>query len=100
MVLEATDLKLDYVPPKPKTYVVDKEEEEFIKLEKRKGFEDAVRRNQGHMGTWNKYAAWEESMGDASCKKEFPLAVTRTLEKEAPAQSLHSAFEEPKKGFF
>eukprot|EP00946_MAST-07B_sp_MAST-7B-sp1_P003242 g3242.t1 len=64
MVLEATDLKLDYVPPKPKTYVVDKEEEEFIKLEKRKGFEDAVRRNQGHMGTWNKYAAWEESMGE------------------------------------
>jgi crooked neck len=64
LIREATDLKLDFVPPQPKTYVVDEDEVNIEKLEKRKGFENVVRTNPGHMGEWSKYALWEESMGD------------------------------------
>ena len=64
LIREATDLKLDFVPPRPKTFVVDEDEVNIEKLEKRKTFENIVRTNPGHMGEWSKYALWEESMGD------------------------------------
>lgn len=31
---------------------------------KRKSFEDAIRRNRNSIGTWLKYAAWEEKLGE------------------------------------
>ena len=64
LIREATDLKLDFVPPRPKTFVVDEDEANIERLEKRKSFENIVRTNPGHMGEWSKYALWEESQGD------------------------------------
>ena len=64
LIREATDLKLDFIPPKPEQYVVDEDEVNIEKLEKRKAFENIVRTNPQHMGEWGKYAKWEESMGE------------------------------------
>ncbi|KAJ3064690.1 Crooked neck-like protein 1 [Podochytrium sp. JEL0797] len=48
-----------HVPPKQK--IADLEELNDYRQKKRKGFEDAIRKNRNHIGTWLKYAAWEES---------------------------------------
>jgi crooked neck len=37
------------------------EELSEYRLRKRKEFEDAIRRNRLNIGSWLKYAAWEES---------------------------------------
>ena len=76
LIREATDLKLDFVPPKPKQYVVDEDEVNIEKLEKRKHFEQLVRTNPGHMGEWGKYATWEESMGEFErCRSVYERAL-------------------------
>ena len=36
----------------------------MIRLRKRKGFEDQIKRQRYHMGCWMKYAMWEENLGD------------------------------------
>jgi crooked neck len=49
------------IAPAPKQKIEDKEELDEYRLLKRKGFEDAVRRNRTAVGAWLKYAAFEES---------------------------------------
>lgn len=41
---------------------MDEDELEEHKYHKRKEFEDAIRKQRYHMGTWMKYATWEESL--------------------------------------
>jgi crooked neck len=45
----------------PRQKITDREELNEYRMQKRKGFEDMVRRNRIHIGTWLNYAAWEQS---------------------------------------
>ena len=45
----------------PQQRIADKEELDDYRAKKRKGFEDAIRRNRTAVGNWLKYASWEES---------------------------------------
>ncbi|KAJ3048483.1 Crooked neck-like protein 1 [Rhizophlyctis rosea] len=45
----------------PQQRIADKEELDNYRATKRKGFEDAIRRNRTAVGNWLKYSAWEES---------------------------------------
>ena len=49
----------------PKQYIADSEELTLYRQTKRKDFEDMIRRQRQHMGTWCKYALWEAT------QKEF-----------------------------
>ena len=48
----------------PKQHISDAEELAMHKLSKRKEFEDSIRRQRMHIGTWVKYAQWEASHHD------------------------------------
>ncbi|KAJ3211599.1 Crooked neck-like protein 1 [Dinochytrium kinnereticum] len=48
----------------PKQKITDIEELNDYRQHKRKGFEDAIRKNRNHVGTWLKYGAWEESQSE------------------------------------
>ena len=50
----------------PMQRIVDEEELESYKLTKRKEFEDNLRMQRHHMGTWIKYATWEESLQEGT----------------------------------
>lgn len=52
----------EIVPPKQK--ITDPEELAIYRLRKRKEFEDRIRMNRFNLGTWFKYAGWEESQRD------------------------------------
>ncbi|DAZ95665.1 TPA: hypothetical protein N0F65_002462 [Lagenidium giganteum] len=57
---EAQDRKDD--PSKPtRRRITDAEELDEYRMGKRRSFEDEIRRQRHHIGTWMKYAAWEES---------------------------------------
>jgi crooked neck len=45
----------------PRQQITDTEELTVFRMRKRKEFEDSLRMQRQHMGTWMKYAAWEES---------------------------------------
>jgi crooked neck len=47
---------------KPTQKIVDQEELEEYKLQKRIGYENDVRRNRTAIGAWIKYARWEEGL--------------------------------------
>ncbi|KAF4673515.1 NineTeen Complex (NTC) component [Perkinsus olseni] len=47
--------------PGPSRKIASKEELADYKVNKRKEFEDTLRKQRHHMGTWIKYAQWEES---------------------------------------
>ena len=42
----------------------DQEELEDYKYRTRKEYEDSIRRQKHHIGTWIKYAEWEASIGE------------------------------------
>ncbi len=46
----------------PQQRIKDEDELEDYKLRKRKEFEDSVRKQRYQMGTWIKYAQWEEGL--------------------------------------
>ena len=48
----------------PKQHIADAEELAMHKLSKRKEFEDSIRRQRMHIGTWVKYAQWEATHHD------------------------------------
>ena len=48
------------MPRPPKRLITDDDELYEVRLIQRKAFEDSIRRNRTHIGTWLKYAAWEE----------------------------------------
>ncbi|KAI9142201.1 protein crooked neck [Paraphysoderma sedebokerense] len=66
----------------PRQKVTDAEELNEYKLSKRKGFEDAIRRNNTKVGQWLKYAAWEESLGE--------LARARSIYERALAVDMRN----------
>lgn len=47
--------------PMTKQRITDKDELDEYRMSKRKAFEDEIRRQRHHLGTWIKYALWEES---------------------------------------
>ncbi|TMW61958.1 hypothetical protein Poli38472_009451 [Pythium oligandrum] len=57
---EAQDRKDDVLKP-TRRRITDSEELNEYRMSKRKAFEDEIRRQRHHIGTWMKYATWEES---------------------------------------
>lgn len=60
ILLEANQRK-EEVARAPRRRIADAEELNEYRMGKRKTFEDELRRQRHHMGTWMKYAQWEES---------------------------------------
>uniref|UniRef100_A0A7R9UG91 Suppressor of forked domain-containing protein n=1 Tax=Pinguiococcus pyrenoidosus TaxID=172671 RepID=A0A7R9UG91_9STRA len=56
---EARDRQLETKLPEPKRTITDAEELKEVRIQKRKEFEDAIRRQRHVMGMWLKYAKWE-----------------------------------------
>lgn len=61
LLREASE-RSDLAPKPIRQKITDVEESGELKQAKRKGFEDAIRRNRTSIGTWLKYAGWEEQM--------------------------------------
>ena len=60
----------------PRRIITNKEELDQYRLHKRKDYEDSIRRQRHHLGTWVKYAQWEESQGDfARARSVFERAL-------------------------
>ena len=59
LLREAVDRQGEEKGP-PKQHIADEQELQSYRLEKRKEFEDSLRRQRNHIGTWVKYAKWEE----------------------------------------
>lgn len=78
-------------PKAPKTKITDPEELEDYRLERRKGFEDNIRRQRTNIGAWTKYALWEAS------QMEFDRARSifeRALEVDYRNQTLWLKYAE------
>ncbi|RLN02941.1 hypothetical protein BBJ28_00000919 [Nothophytophthora sp. Chile5] len=67
ILLEANQRKEEVAQP-PRRRIADAAELNEYRMGKRKAFEDELRRQRHHVGTWMKYAQWEES------QEEFPRA--------------------------
>eukprot|EP00055_Hartaetosiga_balthica_P000607 m.137015 g.137015 ORF g.137015 m.137015 type:complete len:655 (+) comp11171_c0_seq1:61-2025(+) len=61
---EASEREIEKVTAKPQQHITDKEELNELRLEKRKIYEDNIRKNRNNTGNWIKYAIWEESQGE------------------------------------
>jgi crooked neck len=60
----------------PRQKISDAEELADYRLQKRKEFEDTIRRARWNQGAWVKYAAWEELQGDlARCRSVYERAL-------------------------
>eukprot|EP00607_Mallomonas_marina_P002648 CAMPEP_0182437692 /NCGR_PEP_ID=MMETSP1167-20130531/85222_1 /TAXON_ID=2988 /ORGANISM="Mallomonas Sp, Strain CCMP3275" /LENGTH=794 /DNA_ID=CAMNT_0024630707 /DNA_START=25 /DNA_END=2409 /DNA_ORIENTATION=- len=91
LLREAKDRGLEDVPRAPKQYITDKEELQLYRQNKRKDFEDQVRRQRHHMGTWMKYGLWEAS------QKEFERSRSvfeRAIDVDYRNQSLWLKYAE------
>ncbi|CDJ39412.1 crooked neck-like protein 1, putative [Eimeria tenella] len=76
LLREAVDRQLeDAAAAKPQQRIVDEEELEVYRLNKRKEFEDSIRRQRHHIGTWIKYALWEAAQREARSVFERALLV-------------------------
>jgi crooked neck len=75
IVREARSLQEQEVKA-PRQKISDPEELADYRLQKRKEFEDTVRRVRWNQGAWVKYAAWEELQGDlARCRSVYERAL-------------------------
>ena len=61
LLREAKERGLEVAPKAPKQFITDREELLLYQQGKRKDFEDQIRRQRQHIGTWCKYALWEAS---------------------------------------
>ncbi|KAL5275078.1 CRNKL1 family protein [Megaselia abdita] len=61
LLREAKERDLEILPPPPKQKISDPAELADYQQRKRKGFEDALRKNRMVVSHWIKYAQWEES---------------------------------------
>ena len=68
LLREAKERGLEDTKKAPKLYIADREELQMYQTTKRKDFEDQIRRQRHHIGTWCRYALWEAS------QKEFERA--------------------------
>ncbi|XP_058667578.1 crooked neck-like protein 1 [Ammospiza caudacuta] len=62
LLREAKERELELLPPPPQQMITDVEELNDYKLQKRKAFEDNIRKNRTVISNWIKYAQWEESL--------------------------------------
>eukprot|EP00918_Siedleckia_nematoides_P033363 GHVU01072402.1.p1 GENE.GHVU01072402.1~~GHVU01072402.1.p1 ORF type:complete len:691 (+),score=160.21 GHVU01072402.1:32-2074(+) len=63
LIREAVERQSDEVVP-PRQRIVDEDELQEVRARKRREFEDLLRRNRMHIGTWIKYALWEGAQKD------------------------------------
>ena len=63
IIREATERQGSGLQP-TRRRITDLEELNDYRMGKRKSFENEIRRQREHLGTWIKYALWEESQGD------------------------------------
>ncbi|KAG5185208.1 hypothetical protein JKP88DRAFT_207999 [Tribonema minus] len=78
---EARDRQIDVEVKAPRQQITDAEELTVFRMRKRKEYEDSIRMQRQHIGTWIKYAAWEESQAEfarARSVYERALAVEYT----------------------
>ncbi|CAK4071452.1 unnamed protein product [Aphanomyces euteiches] len=72
---EAQERKEEAVKPSRRR-ITDVEELEEYRMSKRKTFETEIRRQRHHMGTWIKYAQWEETQHEfARARSVFERAI-------------------------
>lgn len=64
LLREAQERGLEDVSKAPTQFITDKEELIHYQQEKRKDFEDQLRRQRQHVGLWCRYALWEASQLD------------------------------------
>ncbi|UIZ22335.1 hypothetical protein KXD40_005355 [Peronospora effusa] len=75
ILLEANQRKEEFAQP-PRRRIADAGELAEYRMGKRKAFEDELRRQRHHVGTWMKYAAWEESQEEfARARSIFERAL-------------------------
>lgn len=75
ILLEANQRKEEFLQP-PRRRIADAAELAEYRMGKRKAFEDELRRQRHHVGTWMKYAAWEESQEEfARARSIFERAL-------------------------
>lgn len=75
ILLEAHQRKDETTQP-PRRRIADAAELAEYRMGKRKAFEDELRRQRHHMGTWMKYASWEESQEEfARARSIFERAL-------------------------
>lgn len=87
---ESKDRQEKVVVP-PKQRIADKEELDHYQLNKRKGFEDAVRRNRTAVGAWLKYAQWEEQQNELERSRSV---FERSLDFEPRNQTIWLKYAE------
>ena len=63
LIRESIQYQLDEHKP-AKVRITDPDELDDYKYRMRKNFEDSLRMQKHHMGTWLKYAEWEASIGE------------------------------------
>ena len=61
LLQEANSQKIERVARRPRQKVADPEELAQLRLTRRKGFEDNIRKNRTVMSNWIKYAQWEQT---------------------------------------
>lgn len=61
--------------------IMDPDELEDYKYRMRKDFEDSLRKQKHYMGTWQKYAEWEASIGEVlRARSVFERAIAVDFE--------------------
>nr|CAG8474543.1 5916_t:CDS:10 [Entrophospora candida] len=75
----------------PRQKISDLEELSEYRLRKRKEFEDAIRRNRLNVGSWLKYAAWEESQKELNRARSV---YERALDVESRNVTLYIKYTE------
>ncbi|KAI9290909.1 TPR-like protein [Neoconidiobolus thromboides FSU 785] len=63
-ILREAKERTEGIPVPPKQKITDPEELADYKLSKRTGFENSIRKNRLNIGSWIRYAAWEESQNE------------------------------------
>ncbi|KAJ1672435.1 Crooked neck-like protein 1, partial [Spiromyces aspiralis] len=63
-ILREVQERRDAIPKAPKQRIMDEEELADYRMRKRKEFEDSIRKDRLKIGTWLRYAAWEQNQGE------------------------------------
>ncbi|KAF8819093.1 putative crooked neck family 1 protein isoform 2, partial [Cardiosporidium cionae] len=82
LLLEAVQRQADDVRP-PSVRIVDQEELQSYRIRKRKEYEDTLRRQRHHMGTWIAYAQWEAAQKEFRRSCHFFLFIARSIFERA-----------------
>jgi crooked neck len=73
---EAKDKGIEDVRKPPAQFITDKEELLNYQNNKRRDFENQIRRQRNHVGTWCRYALWEASLKEfANARSVFERAL-------------------------